>query len=318
MHDNQGNLCRLQIPPQEGMPMRRKKQKKLSNYTSLAVRFHLPTYITLTLITLIPLLYTLKISFFDYQLANPGSEDVFVGLQNYITMFQDTEFLNSISKTFIFMFFSVLLEVIIGIALALALNSIPRFRRLFTSLTLIPMMVAPLVIGLMFSFFTNPQFGLYVWIVEKLHLPLPTVLTDNSVTAMAITIIMDVWEWAPYLGLVFLAGLQSISGEYYEAANVDGANKIQIFRYITLPQMKPVLTVGIMLRAMETFKEFDKPWILTGGGPGNATEVIDIYTYRQAFVSFKFSYAAAICVVLFIVLVACGMIYQKAAMGGED
>lgn len=298
--------------------MKHRKQKKLTNYTSLAIRFHLPTFVTLTLITLVPLLYTLKISFFDYQLSNPGSENIFVGLKNYISLFKDPELMNSMSKTFIFMFFAVTLEVVIGIALAMGLNSIPAFRRLFTSLTLIPMMVAPLVIGLMFSFFTNPQFGLYVWLVETFKLPLPTVLTDNSVTAMAITIIMDVWEWAPYLGLTFLAGLQSISGEFYEAADVDGASKWQTFRYVTLPQMKPVLAVGILLRAMETFKEFDKPYILTGGGPGNATEVIDIYTYRQAFVSFKFSYAAAICVILFIILVACGMIYQRVAMGGDD
>ncbi len=162
-----------------------------------------------------PLLYTLKISFFDYQLSNPGSEHIFVGLKNYTALFKDPELINSMSKTFIFMFFSVFFEVIIGVILALGLNTIPAFRRLFTSLTLIPMMVAPLVIGLMFSFFTNPQFGLYVWLVEKLHLPLPTVLTDQSVTAMVVTVIMDVWEWAPYLGLTFLAGLQSISGEFY-------------------------------------------------------------------------------------------------------
>lgn len=298
--------------------MRRRKQKKLTSYTTLAIRFHLPTFITLTLITLVPLLYTLKISFFDYQLSNPGSEHTFVGLKNYITLFQDPELLNSMSKTFIFMFFAVILEVVIGVAMAMALNSIPACRKLFTSLTLIPMMVAPLVIGLMFSFFTNPQFGLYVWLVENLHLPLPTVLTDNSFTAMVIVIIMDVWEWAPYLGLAFLAGLQAIAGEFYEAADVDGASKWQTFRYVTLPLMKPVLTVSILLRAMETFKEFDKPYILTGGGPGNATEVIDIYAYRQAFTSFKFSYAAAICVVLFIILVACGMIYQRVAMRGDD
>ena len=138
-----------------------------------------------------------------------------MGLKNYTALFKDPELINSMSKTFIFMFFSVFFEVIIGVILALGLNTIPAFRRLFTSLTLIPMMVAPLVIGLMFSFFTNPQFGLYVWLVEKLHLPLPTVLTDQSVTAMVVTVIMDVWEWAPYLGLTFLAGLQSISGEFY-------------------------------------------------------------------------------------------------------
>ncbi len=294
------------------------KNRKLQNYSHLAVAFHLPAFLTLTAITLGPLLYTLKISFFDYKISSAGSEDVFVGFQNYIQMFQDMEFMNSMVKTFLFMFCAVVLEVVLGVILAMALNSIVRFQKIFTSLTLIPRMVAPLITGLMFSFFLNPQFGLYVWLVDTLHLPLPTVLTDSPVLAMVVVILMDVWEWSPYMGLVFLAGLQSISGEYYEAAKVDGASGSQIFRYVTLPLMKPVLVVGILLRAMETFKEFDKPFILTGGGPGNATEVIDIFTYRQAFVSFNFSYAAAVCVVLFLILQICGMLYQRFAMEGEE
>lgn len=296
---------------------KRLRKKKLSNYSLLAIRFHLPAFLALTLITLVPLLYTFRLSFYDYKLSEKGSKDVFIGLQNYITLFQDEQFLNSLFRTFVFMICAVALEVAIGILLALALNAIPKVKRLFTSMILIPMMVAPLVIGLMFNFFINPQFGLYVWLVNTLHLPLPTVLTADSVTAMIVVIIMDVWEWAPYLGLVFLAGLQSISGEYYEAAMVDGASDRQIFGCITLPLMKPVLTVGILLRAMEAFKEFDKPYVLTGGGPGNATEVIDLYTYRQAFVSFKFSYAAAICVVLFLILICCGILYQKVTMEKE-
>jgi len=276
--------------------------------------FHLPTFVTLTFITLIPLLYTLRLSFYDFKLSDRGSADRFIAFGNYVQLFRDAEFLNSLIKTFIFMACAVMLETIIGVLLALALNSLPKGRKIFTSLTLVPMMVAPLVIGLMFSFFTNPQFGFYIWLVDTLHLPFPKDLTGDAFHAMLMTILMDVWEWAPYMGLIFLAGLQSISGEFYEAARVDGADGWQIFRYVTLPLMKPVMGVGILLRAMETFKEFDKPYILTGGGPGNATEVIDLYTYRQAFVRFKFSYAAAICVVLFIVLVACGMLYQKVAL----
>lgn len=293
------------------------KKKKLQKYGSLTFRFHFPAFLTLSLITLIPLLYTFRLSFYDYKLSEKGSEHVFVGLANYINLWKDVQFTNSLLKTFLFMLGAVTLEVIIGILLALALNSLFRFNRLLTSLTLIPMMVAPLVIGLMFSFFINPQFGLYAWLVDVLNLPLPTVLTDHPVTAMIVVILMDVWEWTPYMGLVFLAGLQSISGEYYEAARMDGATESQVFWRITLPLMKPVLTVSVLLRAMESFKEFDKPYILTGGGPGSATEVIDLYTYRQAFVQFKFSYAAAICVVLFFILIACGIIYQKAAMREE-
>lgn len=294
--------------------MKAVRQRKLKNYTSIARKFHAPAFITLTLITLVPLLYTFKLSFFDYELSNPGSENNFIGFGNYIELFHDADFGGSILRTFIFMAFAVFFEVVIGILLALALNTIPRLKKLFTSLTLIPMMVAPLVIGLMFSFFNNPQFGLYVWLVKKLHLPFPTVFTDDPVKAMIIVIIMDIWEWSPYMGLTFLAGLQSIPSDVYEAAQVDGATRWNQFRYVTLPLMKPVLTVAVLLRAMECFKEFDKPYILTGGGPGNATEVIDMYTYRQAFVSFRFGYAAAVCVILFIILIMCGILYQRITM----
>ena len=118
--------------------------------------------------------------------------------------------------------------------------------------------------------------------------------------------------------LMFLAGLQSIPGESFEAAKVDGATGWQVFRYITVPLMRPVILVGLVLRAMEAFKEFDKPYILTGGGPGAATEVIDMYAYRLAFVSFNFSKAAAVCIILFIFLLVCGMLYGKFLLEGKD
>ncbi len=176
---------------------------------------------------------------------------------------------------------------------------------------LVPMMVAPLVVGLMYSFFFNTQFGFYTWIVNTLHLPLPISLFSQPGSALVTVALTDVWEWTPYLALMFLAGLQSIDTESFEAAKMDGANSWQTFTRITIPLMMPVIVVGIILRSMEAFKEFDKPYILTGGGPGSATEVIDMYTYRQAFVSFNFSFASAICVVLFVILLVCGILYGK-------
>jgi multiple sugar transport system permease protein len=253
-------------------------------------------------------------SLFNYQLAIPGSDKEFIGFENYKKLYQDSKFYKSIRTTLVYVFSAVFVEMILGVLIALALNRIRFMRKIFTSALLVPMMIAPLVIGLIFSFFTNPQFGLYAYIVNSLQLPLPTVLTDDSEIALTVLIIMDIWEWTPYMALVFLAGLQSISGEYYEAAEVDGANKWQIFWKVTAPLLKPVITVSVLLRAMEALKEFDKPYIFTGGGPGNATEVIDLYTYRQAFTSFKFSYASALCVVLFIVLVTLGMLYEKFVM----
>jgi multiple sugar transport system permease protein len=277
----------------------------------LAILFHSPTFIVLSVITLGPLFYALWISLFNFRLSVPGGQDQFIGLDNYIQILKTPEVAQSILTTFKFMLIAVSFQVVLGFTLALAINALPRFQRIITSLILVPMMVAPLVVGLMYSFFLNAQFGFYTWIVNTLHLPLPISRFSQSGSALITVALPDVWEGTPYLALMFLAGLQSIDTESYEAAKMDGANAWQTFTRITVPLMMPVIVVGIILRSMEAFKEFDKPYILTGGGPGSATEVIDMYTYRQAFVSYNFSFASAICIVLFIILLVCGILYGK-------
>lgn len=288
-----------------------KKNSKLKNYKALATAFHSPTFCILSIITLGPLLYAIYISFFDFRISKPGGEKDFIGLSNYVEVFKSPEVFHSMFTTFKFMLIAVSFQVVLGMILALAINSLPRLTRLITSLILIPMMVAPLIVGLQYSFFLNPQFGFYSWLVDTLHLPLPIAPLSTPFLALFTVALTDVWEWTPFLTLMFLAGLQSIPSESFEAAKVDGATDWQIFRHVTIPLMMPVIIVGIILRSMEAFKEFDKPYILTGGGPGSATEVIDMFTYRQAFVSFNFSYAAAICVILFAILLFCGIMYGK-------
>lgn len=291
-----------------------KKKSKLKNYKSLSIAFHSPTFIILSIITLGPLLYAVYISFFDFRLSKPGGVKDFIGFDNYLEVFKSPEAFHSIFTTFKFMLIAVSCQVVLGMILALAINSLPRLTRVITSLILIPMMVAPLIVGLQYSFFLNPQFGFYSWLVNTLHLPLPIAPLSTPFTALLTVALTDVWEWTPFLTLMFLAGLQSIPSESFEAAKVDGATSWQTFRNVTLPLMMPVVVVGIILRSMEAFKEFDKPYILTGGGPGSATEVIDMFTYRQAFISYNFSYAAAICVILFIILLFCGIMYGKFVM----
>ena len=289
----------------------KKSQSRIHSERTLAILFHTPTFLVLSIITLGPLLYSLWISFFNFRLSVPGGQDQFIGFGNYLEILRTPEVVQSMLTTFKFMLIAVSCQVALGFALALAINAVPRFQRIITSLILVPMMVAPLVVGLMYSFFFNAQFGFYTWLVNTLHLPLPISLFSQSGSALITVALTDVWEWTPYLALMFLAGLQSIDMESFEAAKIDGANAWQTFTRITVPLMMPVIVVGIVLRSMEAFKEFDKPYILTGGGPGSATEVIDMYTYRQAFVSFNFSFAAAICVVLFVVLLICGILYGK-------
>ena len=288
-----------------------KAQSRLHNERTLAILFHSPTFVVLSIITLGPLLYALWISFFNFRLSAPGGKNQFIGFDNYLEILKTPEVAQSMLTTFKFMLIAVTCQVILGFAIALAIHAVPKFQRLITSLILVPMMVAPLVVGLMYSFFFNTQFGFYTWIVNTFHLPLPVSLFSQSISALVTVALTDVWEWTPYLALMFLAGLQSIDTESYEAAKIDGANAWQTFIKVTIPLMMPVIVVGIILRSMEAFKEFDKPYILTGGGPGSATEVIDMYTYRQAFISYNFSFAAAICVVLFVILLFCGALYGK-------
>jgi len=171
------------------------------------------------------------------------------------------------------------------------------------------MMVAPLVVGLMYSFILNPQFGLYSFLVDLFHLNLSKTPLSAGGSALLVLILTDVWEWTPFMALMTLAALKAAPIEPYEAALIDGANRSQIFFRITIPLISPVIAVSIILRGVEACKVFDKAFILTGGGPGNSTEVIDLFTYREAFVNYNFSYAAALCVVLFIIMLIIGILY---------
>jgi multiple sugar transport system permease protein len=277
----------------------------------MALFFHTPTFIILSFITLGPIIYTIYLSFMRYSLSVPGSDRMFAGFDNYIRVFQDTEALVSLWVTLRFVFLAVFLQTVVGFAIAMIINSLNRGQRLLVSLIMLPMMVAPIVIGLMYSFTLNPQFGIYAYIVQELNLPLPVAPLSTANSALLVVCLTDVWEWMPFMVLIFLAGLQSLPIEPFEAAEVDGASGFQIFWRVTLPMMRPVIVVALILRIVEAFKEFDKPYILTGGGPGSATEVIDLYTYNHAFVKFNISYAATICVILFAVLLFSGIMYGK-------
>jgi len=221
--------------------------------------------------------------------------------------------------TTIFVIASTALQLIFGIIIALVLHYLTgRGSRIITSMVMIPMLVAPLVVGLMYSFILNPQFGLYSYVIDILNLKLTKTPLSSRASALFMLIITDVWEWTPFMVLMTLAALKAAPIEPYEAALIDGANKVQILFRITFPLIRPVVAVSIILRAIEAFKVFDKPYILTGGGPGNATEVIDIFTYREAFVNYNFSYAAALCVILFIILLAAGILYWKFVMPKKE
>jgi len=206
----------------------------------------------------------------------------------------------------VFVLVGVTIELTLGIALAVVIDSLKVGRRLLTSLLLIPMILTPLVIGLMYNFLFNAQFVLLTYLIRSVGIPLPDGVLGNPGTAFAALIFTDIWEWTPFMALIVLAGLQSIPSEPLQAARVDGAGSWTILRYVTLPMLRPLIAVALVFRAAEAVKEFDKVYILTGGGPGNSTDVVDLFTYRVSFANWDMSYGSALGIVLFVVSLIAG------------
>jgi multiple sugar transport system permease protein len=288
------------LAPRFGMP-----QSKRS--TSLLLQS--PSVLLLLVVTIFPVAYSLALSFQSYSMILPGHTGQWVGADNYVRILSDADFLNAAQVTIIFIVVGVAVETVLGILLAVALDSIKTGRRIFTSLLLVPMILTPLVIGLMYNFLFNAQFGLLTYLIQVLGIPLPQGLLGNPATAFPVLIFTDIWEWTPFMCLAVLAGMQALPSEPLDAARVDGASYWQALRYVTLPMVRPILAVALLFRAAEAIKEFDKVYILTGGGPGNASEVVDLFTYRVSFGNWDMSYGAALGMVLFVVSMVAGGLF---------
>ena len=292
-------------------PHRRARFGPPQSRTATAALLQAPSVVLLVAITLFPVLYSLNLSFRSFSLILPNMTGQWVGTDNYARLLSDGEFWHSVTLTIAFVVVGVAIELVAGIVLAVVIDSLPVGRRLFTSLLLIPMIITPLVIGLMYNFLFNAQFGLFTYLINLAGVPLPDGILGNAATAFPALILTDVWEWTPFMALIVLAGLQAIPSEPLQAAQVDGANAWQSLRYVTLPMLRPLIAVGLLFRAAEAVKEFDKVYILTGGGPGNSTEVVDLFTYRVSFGNWDMSYGAALGIVLFVVsLVAGGVAFR--------
>jgi multiple sugar transport system permease protein len=281
----------------------------LSRNTRIALAFLLPSIILLALIILFPIIYSLNLTFHSYSLVIPGKTGQWAGLANYVAFLKDKNFWAALGRVGLFSVLAVSFEVVIGIAFAWLLNAIHRGRRLLTSLLLIPTILTPVVIGLMFNLIFNAQFGLFNYLLQLAGIQIQDGILNNPTTAFAALVSIDVWEWMPFIALIMLAGMQAIPEQPLEAAQIDGANGWQIFWQIMLPMLRPVLVVAVLFRAAEAIREFDKVYILTGGGPGTATEVADLYLYRVSFSNWDLSYGATLGMVMFALAMVVAVLY---------
>jgi multiple sugar transport system permease protein len=280
---------------------------------SVAILFVLPATLTLLAITIFPLIYELRLVFMSWELTT-NTPAQFVGLQNLIRVLtQDERFWTSMRVTGTLIVLGVAIQLSLGTGLALLLNRLGRWRTPLISLLLIPVMIAPVVAGFQFRMIYHDQFGPLNYLIELITFGRWrgfAWIADPRVALFSV-LMTDVWQWTPFLMLIVLAGLQSIPVELYEAADVDGASSWQTFWGITVPLLMPVIIIGILIRAMDSFKLFDIIYLVTGGGPGNVTETISFYTYLQGFKFFSLGYTAAMAFIQLIVITLIAQFFLK-------
>ena len=263
-----------------------------------------PSLLVLGLVVLFPLAYSIKLSFQSYSPIIPNHDGQWVGLDNYQRILRDGDFHHSLLVTAVFVVVAVTLETGLGVVVGILIDRMRRMRRVVTSAILLPMILTPLVVGLMFNFALNAQFGYLTFILDQLHLAGGSGVLNSSVGAFVALTLIDVWEWFPFVALMVVAGLQTIPREPLEAASIDGASTLQAYWHVTLPMLRPILGIAILFRATEAIREFDKVFVLTGGGPGSATAVNDMYQYRVSFLNWDLSYGAALGLVTFAAVLA--------------
>lgn len=277
------------------------------------ILFVLPAAITLLAITVFPLIYELRLAFMSWELTT-NAPARFVGLQNFgKILFRDQRFWNSMGVTMKLIILGTSIQLVVGTGLALLLNRLRRARTILVSLFLIPVMIAPVVAGFQFRMIYHDQFGPLNYIIELVtggRWGGLAWIADPKVALFAV-MFTDIWQWTPFLMLIVLAGLQSISPEMYEAAEVDGASRRQTFGWVTLPLILPVIVIGILIRAMDSFKLFDIIYLVTGGGPGDVTETISFYTYLQGFKFFSLGYTAAMAFLQLIVITIIAQVFVR-------
>jgi multiple sugar transport system permease protein len=254
----------------------------------------LPALVILAAISILPLIYIIWMSLNNVTLlGGSGIESNWTGLGNWGRMLTDSNVWSGWLAMVIYFVATVGLEMILGLVIALVIHEVAWGKNLALSLVLIPMFIAPVIVGLLGRFLVNPTYGLYAWVLRESGLYDGNIL-GGAVSAFVAVVLMDVWEWTPLVVLITLAGLVSIQPQVLEAARVDGANYFDRLRYIVLPSITGIIIVALLIRSMDALRYFDIIWQATNGGPANATKIISLRLYESAFRFFHLGYAATI------------------------
>lgn len=271
--------------------------------------FLAPTVILFLAVFVMPIIFVVGTSFLNWNLLNPAMGIKFNGIKNYINLLKDPNIWNSLWVTFIFTIVSVPLSMIMGFALALEVEHLKRGKKLVETILLFPIMVAPVSIYLAFRFIFEPTYGIVNKLLDLIGIQGPGWFASTE-TALLTVIIVELWKTVPFVYLMLYASLKTLSTEMMEAAKVDGGTPWQIFRYITLPSMKPSVYILLIMRLMDAIRAFDNIYVLTKGGPGNSTKTIQYICYELSFQGFTVGKGSALAmIIIFIILITgCGLI----------
>jgi multiple sugar transport system permease protein len=280
----------------------------------IAWTFISPAIVLLLAINIFPLFWAIYLSFTNFRANRPNAVVESVGLRNYERVLNDPDIWIAMQTTAHFVFWTIVLQTLIGFSLAYLIDRKFRGHAFWTTIILIPMMLSPAVVGNFWRFLYEPQIGLFAYAVSFLSglQPSDIQMLGNTSLAPWSIIIVDTWMWTPYVMLICLAGLRSIPDYIYEAAEVDRASPWRQFWSITLPMVLPFLMLAVLFRGIENFKMFDLVVQLTSGGPGSITELASINLKREAFEKWRTGYASAFAVILFVTVFGAANIYVKA------
>lgn len=267
-----------------------------------------PAIIIVATMLIFPVLFTLYMSFHEWSGGVKPPE--FVGIQNYLDLFEDKRFFSSLLRTGYFVILSVGSQLVLGLLAAIVFHRSFIGRGVARAFFLFPMIATPSAMALVWKMLLDPTIGVLAHLVEGLGLPPPTFTADAS-TVIPTLVMVDTWQWTPLIMLIMLAGLAALPLEPFEAAQVDGASPLQMFYYITLPLLRPTFAVAAMFRMIDCIKTFDIIMVITGGGPGYSSEILNIYAFTESLTYFHFGYGSTLLVALALIVFCVAVFFNR-------
>ncbi len=274
--------------------------------------FLLPAVAILALGLLVPLYNAVMLSFYDWSFGQPWTARRFIGIDNFARLVTDPGVWASVRTTFVFGFWVVTLEMLIGVGLALLLEKAVRGATFIRTIFVMPLMIAPIVVGLIWRYLLDARAGMVNYYLGQIGEAIPflqnlgfkpQVWLADPTLAMASIVVSDVWQWTPFVFMIVLAGLQGLPGDVIEASYIDGANWWRMTWHIKLPMLRNILLIALLMRVIDVFRALEVIFIMTGGGPGRATRVLSLHLFQTAYTALDLGYASTIALLLSLILI---------------